>query len=148
MQLRVLLLAGSALALVHPGVHAQSSGGPPDPAAGRVVVTHRTAASPPPSWGFAFGMRAGPRLEYTHPYVTEVVKGSTAEEAGLAVGDTILSVDGRDTRQPPMFPDESPGVRHLMRIRRAGEEMELTFVMPATAARSQARPRMPAAHPE
>jgi C-terminal processing protease CtpA/Prc len=88
-------------------------------------------------------MKAGPNLEYTHPYITEVVKGSTAEEAGLAVGDTILSVDGRDTRQPPMFPDESPGVRHLMRIRRAGEEMELTFVMPASAARSRTTPARP-----
>jgi len=100
------------------------------------------AAQEPPGWGFAFAMRAGPQMEYTHPWVTEVVKGSTAEQAGLAAGDTIVAVDGRDTRVPPMFLDTTPGSRHVMRIRRAGEEAELTFVMPAAA---EDRRRAPAA---
>jgi hypothetical protein len=31
--------------------------------------------------------------------------------------DTIVAVDGRDTRHPPMFADTSPGKRHLIRVR-------------------------------
>lgn len=137
MRWRSCAFAVLPLLLWHPAVRAQRPGSAPGDTAVRTVVNGRTdirfpnAETRPLRWGFSIRMVAGPNREYTHPTVLRLASGSTAEAAGLQVGDTIVSVDGRDTRQPPMFADDSPGVRHLMRIRRGGEEMELTFVMPA-----------------
>ncbi|MBD0320111.1 MAG: PDZ domain-containing protein [Gemmatimonadetes bacterium] len=69
-----------------------------------------------------------------------VTPGSNAARAGLMPGDTIMAVNGRDTRTSRMFPDRQPGTRYTMRIRRAGEDPELTYVMPAAPAPAGARP--------
>jgi S1-C subfamily serine protease len=138
MRFQVCVVAAAALLLADSKLRGQAAPPAGADSVTRTVEGGRTtirfpAANRPPSWGFAFRMNPGPNLEYTHPFVTQVVKGSAAEQAGLLQGDTIIAVDGRDTRHPPMFSDPAPGVRHLLRIRRAGEEMELTFVMPAPA---------------
>jgi len=99
--------------------------------------TNRNAGAAPPRWGFAVGMRPGPNNTYGYPYVHTVVKGSNAERAGLAVDDTILSVNGRDARRPPLFPVREAGTRYVLRVRRGREEMELTFIYPETPAARQ-----------
>lgn len=136
MRLYLYALGAAALLLTNDSLVAQASAPAAPDTATRTVVNGRTTirypnANRPPSGGFAVRMNSGPNLTYTHPFVTQVVKGSAAEEAGLMVGDTIIAVDGRDTRQPSVLVDPAPGIRHLFRIRRAGEEIELTFVMPA-----------------
>jgi S1-C subfamily serine protease len=90
-------------------------------------------------------MRPGPGNVYTHPYVWLVIPGSAAEAAGLMVGDTILSIDGRDARYGIAFPVQVAGTRYVILVRRGAEELELTYVFPAAndtpvAERSTAAP--------
>lgn len=122
-----LLVVAAILFLRADAAHAQPSSG---------TVRERTYANPEastrePRWGFATGMRPGPGNAYTHPYVWLVVPGSAAETAGLMVGDTILSIDGRDIRYGPFFLVEVPGTRYVMLVRRGTEELELTYIFPA-----------------
>jgi C-terminal processing protease CtpA/Prc len=61
-----------------------------------------------------------------HLLVAAVAEGSPAASAGLAVGDTLISVDGHDTREPgPLFPGLAPGRRYTLIVERDGEELEL-----------------------
>ena len=62
-----------------------------------------------------------------HPTIRSVTPSSPAALAGLAVGDTIVSVNGRDSRERPLFPDRRHGARYILRIRRADEEREVGF---------------------
>jgi C-terminal processing protease CtpA/Prc len=86
------------------------------------------------TFGFAWGMETQRQpdrsLRFGHPYVTVVVAGTNAARAGLAVGDTIMTVNGRDTRQPPLFPVRRAGTEYVLLVRRGGEERELTYVFP------------------
>jgi S1-C subfamily serine protease len=104
----------------------------------RASSDRQTATNPrgtvrPPVWGFTVGMRPGPNNAYTHPYVHTVVEGSNAERAGLQVDDVILSVNGRDASQPPLFPVREAGTRYTLRVRRGQEELELVFIYPETS---------------
>src|SRR5262249_52530808 len=82
--------------------------------------------------GFVFGIEGRPGEPYPYPEIKTVVPGSNAAQAGLMAGDTLVSVDGRDLRRPaPLFPDRTPGAKDVMRVRRGGEELELTFTYPA-----------------
>jgi S1-C subfamily serine protease len=90
-------------------------------------------ANPALALGFSFGMTPGRGNAYGYPYVRTVSKGSNAERAGLAVGDTILTIDGRDARQGRLFPEARPGARYVVRVRRNGEERELTYTFAPAA---------------
>lgn len=134
---KLVLAAAAALAL-QAGAAAAQGGEPPRPGG---VLRHTTFANGNPAngsvartFGFAWGVssRPGPdqRPVFDHPYVTVVLPGSNAARAGLAVGDTIVSVNGRDTRQPPLFPVRRAGTEYTLLVRRGGEERELTYVFP------------------
>jgi len=85
------------------------------------------------TYGFTWGMNPVRTPEggmaYGYPFVTMVVKGSGADRAGLAVGDTIISISGRDARHGPLFPNRLPRAQYTLRVRRGGEEVELNYVI-------------------
>ncbi len=64
-----------------------------------------------------------------YPAVSRVASGSPAERAGLAVGDTIVSANGRDARLGRIFPDRVPGTEYTVRVRRGGADRELRLVI-------------------
>lgn len=79
-------------------------------------------------WNKPFRLREGQPLRMPYyPVVTSLVAGSSAKEAGLMVGDTILSANGRDAREPKLFPDRRPGTWYTVRIRRGVAEREVGF---------------------
>jgi S1-C subfamily serine protease len=110
--------------------HAQQPTLNGDPGATTVVVNRA-----PPPLGFAWGIEGTPGEPYPYPEIKTVVPGSNAARAGLTVGDTLVSVNGHDMRQlAPLFPDRTPGTKYTMRVRRGGEDLELTFIYPTPAA--------------
>jgi S1-C subfamily serine protease len=138
MRYLVFLLA-AALVSGPARAHAQRPTPNGEPGATTVVVNRA-----PPPLGFAWGIEGTPGEPYPYPEIKTVVPGSNAARAGLMVGDTLVSVNGHDLRQPvPLCPDRTPGTRYMMRVRRAGEDLELIFMYPAPAAVTQAgtRPR-------
>jgi S1-C subfamily serine protease len=124
------------LLLVAAGLGAHAA---PAAAQNRATGTMRHAR-PADRAPFGFGWSIVPRrlpdgrFAMDYPVIKQVAPGSNAARAGLAVGDVLLSVDGRDTRTSPLFPDQRGGVRYLLRVRRGGEEVELTYVFPAPPA--------------
>ena len=81
-----------------------------------------------------------PRL-MDYPTVSRVDSGSVSAAAGLRVGDVLLSVNGKDGREAQLFRREHGETRWIIRVRRAGEEKELTMeVPPAMLAASRSRP--------
>lgn len=69
-------------------------------------------------------------IQSRYPAVTSVNKCSPAEKAGLRVGDELMIVDGRDTRQPgSIFGDSNTeaGAVHTFTVRRGEELIELTM---------------------
>lgn len=61
-----------------------------------------------------------------YPRLGAVRPGSSAARAGLATGDVLVAVDGRDTQQAAAwFADAVPGRRYTLRVRRGGEEREV-----------------------
>ncbi len=134
MRTRPFLLSLAAVTLALPS-HAfgqttsSGSGEPPGQAVRRTMSRNPGAppANPALALGFSFGMTPGRDNSFGYPYVKGVTKGSNADRAGLVVGDAILSVDGRDARQRQLFPGARPGARYVVRVRRGGEERELTY---------------------
>jgi len=106
------------------------------------VWTNPALANRGPGWDFDIGMNPGPNHEYGYVYVARLEPGNAAHRAGLLVGDTILTVDGRDTRRAePLFPREVPGTRYVLRIKRGEEEREIVYIYPAPVQAAQpARP--------
>jgi S1-C subfamily serine protease len=64
-----------------------------------------------------------------HPTVSRIDPGSPGATAGLRVGDAILSLNGADSRDAPLFAIDVPGTRYVLRIRRGDEEREVTLVV-------------------
>lgn len=64
-----------------------------------------------------------------HPTVSRVSEGGAAERAGLRAGDVILTVNGVDSRQGPLFRDRTPGTRYTVRVRRGDQEREVVLVV-------------------
>jgi S1-C subfamily serine protease len=57
----------------------------------------------------------------TYPVILSVEQGSPAARAGLMAGDTVLSYNGKDVREPfALYDLLKPGTRINMRIRREG----------------------------
>jgi S1-C subfamily serine protease len=130
---RYLLAAAGLLILCPTVAHAQQ---------GSASTQTRTYTYPEASprgarWGFSIIMYPGPGNAYAHPIVRSVDTGSAAEAAGLMVGDTIISVDGRDMRYEPFFPRQVAGTRYVMLVRRGDEEVELTYTYPQADAGPQ-----------
>jgi S1-C subfamily serine protease len=72
--------------------------------------------------------------------IDAVLPGSPAQKAGLAPGDVILEVDGRDAREEGAL-RMRPGVRYALRIRRGDAEKEVALLaIPHPEAASGARP--------
>ncbi len=76
---------------------------------------------------FAFAMSGGQETASAPPVVDSVVPGSPAQKAGIAPGDVILEIDGRDARAQGAL-RVTPGVRYTYRIRRGSEEREVVLV--------------------
>ncbi|HEX5727255.1 MAG TPA: PDZ domain-containing protein [Longimicrobiaceae bacterium] len=132
MSLRPQLLALTGVLALQSCLAAAQSTAPPGGQPEARTATNPGSARRGVDWGFSIGMTPGPANAYGYPYVVSVTKGSNAERAGLVVGDTILSVDGRDARQPPLFPSLVAGTRYVLRIRRGQEERELIYTFPRT----------------
>ena len=103
------------------------------PALSQNAVEHVGGGSSHSALGFSYGggrvvvdARGNPQ-PLDHPTIRSVTPSSPAALAGLAVGDTIVSVNGRDSRERPLFPDRRHGARYILRIRRADEEREVGF---------------------
>jgi|GEM_PF-6772220 C-terminal processing protease CtpA/Prc len=63
-----------------------------------------------------------------YPRVSSVTPGSSAARAGLAVGDVLVAVDGRDTQQAgAWFAEAVPGRRYTLRVRRGQAEQDLVI---------------------
>lgn len=107
-----------------------ASGQAPAPAAGTTVVTTPPAA-PRGYTGFTirFSMMMTPGRAITreYPVIGAVHRGSPAQKAGLAPGDVILEIDGRDAREEGAL-RVLPGVRYALRIRRGDAEREVALV--------------------
>lgn len=69
------------------------------------------------------------------PVIATVVDGSPAHAAGLATGDAIISVNGRDGREAGLFRDRRPGQRYVVRVRR-GETVREVVLVTAPLARA------------
>jgi predicted metalloprotease with PDZ domain len=77
-----------------------------------------------------FGVRWA--LNGDRPTVASVDEGSPAAAAGLAPGDVLLSVDGRDVLEGgPMFPGAAAGRRYTLRVKRGAEERDLVIAAAA-----------------
>jgi C-terminal processing protease CtpA/Prc len=60
--------------------------------------------------------------------ITEVVEGSAAQRAGLAVGDTILRMNGLPATEQVIRAPLEPGDTVVLRVLRNGREREVTVV--------------------
>ena len=66
-------------------------------------------------------------------FVTEIVAGSAAEQAGIGLGDVIVSVDGQSVRTPAdvstIIRSKSPGDTVTIRIVSGGEERDVSVTL-------------------
>lgn len=72
--------------------------------------------------------------------ISEVVAGSPAAEAGLAVGDVIIALNGKNVRSSgalvDLLAETKPGDETVVRIARNGKEQEYTVTLASTPART------------
>ncbi|HEX8242284.1 MAG TPA: PDZ domain-containing protein [Longimicrobium sp.] len=137
----VFLILGAAFPLLSPGrANAQTT---PDGRPARPVVSQAAATQPRGYTGFSirFSMTAtaGRVIDEQPPVIGSVDAGSPAQRAGLAPGDIILEVNGRDAREDGAM-RVRPGVRYTYRIRRGDQEREVVLVPVARPADTMAHP--------
>ncbi len=114
--------AALAIALAHPA-RAQEPA-PAAPAADTQVT--RNPRPPAGLLGLALRIFPGER-----PFVASVSPESPAAAAGFLPGDVVLSIDGRDSLERPLFPGLAPGRAFTVRVKRGNEERELRIVAAA-----------------
>lgn len=80
-------------------------------------------------WGgrVTFGPDGNPRLA-DYPIVRKVEAGSPAEKAGLAAGDVILAMNGKDAREPGAMVKPAPGTPMHIRIQHGQELRDVTLI--------------------
>jgi membrane-associated protease RseP (regulator of RpoE activity) len=66
-----------------------------------------------------------------YPVITIISKDSPAQKVGLAVGDVVLSVNGKDAREAGLLSAKGPGEMFTIRVRRGEEVRDYTFVTAA-----------------
>lgn len=125
---RTALLALTLTASVVACVHAQEEGD-----SGTRVVSGHCVLNPHPAAVLGLAMD----VQGEQPVISRVRSGGPADEAGLLVGDVLLSIDGRDTRKGGTFRGATPGHRYVLRVKRGDEEKEL-FLVAAAPANAQA----------
>jgi C-terminal processing protease CtpA/Prc len=119
------LLAAAVLAVCAPGAAAAQQA--------RHDTTPRLVVIPPTSPPKAFtglGWSRRSTAIAAEPYVvTRVLDGSPAARAGLAAGDRILAVDGKEPAEmESLFPNLAPGRRYRLRVLRGDQQLELELV--------------------
>lgn len=84
--------------------------------------------------GFSYGWKGGISVTadgavrmLEHPRVSMVRDGSSAEAAGLAEDDVLVSVNGRDTRDPAVLRDVEPATRLFIVVRRDDGELRVVL---------------------
>lgn len=115
-------------ALLFPAARAHSQATPVQP----VPTVRQSAPAQPRGWTgftirFAMTMGLAGATEEQPLVIGTVAAGSPAQRAGLAPGDVILEVNGRDARREGAMLLR-PGTRYTFRIRRGDEEREVALV--------------------
>jgi S1-C subfamily serine protease len=85
----------------------------------------------PPAGTLGLALRVFPNAR---PFVAVVSPESPAAAAGFMVDDVVLSIDGRDSLERPLFPGLAPGRAYTVRVKRGDEERELRIVAAAPRA--------------
>ncbi len=118
----------------------------PEASAQFTLSSGRTGA---PRIGFAYsaspemGPDGKPRLK-DFPVVVSVDSGSSAQKAGIAAGDVILEVNGKNARENGgLFRERAPGTKYQVRVRRGTELRTIDFVFQPMAPPAESDPRRP-----
>jgi S1-C subfamily serine protease len=116
-----------AIAFAHPARAQQ-----PTPVPAAPAVDSQGVQNPrPPAGTLGLALRIFPNAR---PFVAAVSPESPAAAAGFMVDDVVLSIDGRDSLERPLFPGLAPGRAYTVRVKRGDEEHELRIVAAAPAA--------------
>ena len=122
-----IVAAALAIAFAHPARAQQPTPVPAAPAA-----DSQAAQNPrPPAGTLGLALRIFPNAR---PFVASVSPESPAAAAGFMVDDVVLSIDGRDSLERPLFPGLAPGRAYTVRVKRGEEERELRVVAAAPSA--------------
>lgn len=119
--------AALVVAFTHPARAQQPTPVPAAPAAD----TQAVQAPRPPAGILGLALRIFPNAR---PFVAAVSPDSPAAAAGFMVDDVVLSIDGRDSLERPLFPGLAPGRAYTVRVKRGDEERELRIVAAAPPA--------------
>jgi S1-C subfamily serine protease len=119
--------AALALAFAHPARAQQPTPVPAAPAADSQGIQNPR----PPAGTLGLALRVFPNAR---PFVAAVSPASPADAAGFMVDDVVLSIDGRDSLERPLFPGLAPGRAYTVRVKRGDEERELRIVAAAPPA--------------
>jgi S1-C subfamily serine protease len=110
---------------------------------------YRNPATIPSPTGMLYGgveLELWPDGSYhvvNHPVVTRVDSGSVSAQAGFRLGDVLLAVNGRDTREARPFRLQPGEERWVVRIRRGEEEKELVMEVPPSMRPAPGSPPAP-----
>jgi S1-C subfamily serine protease len=118
--------AAVAIAFAHPARAQQ-----PTPAPTATAADSQGVRNPRPAGTLGLALRIFPNAR---PFVAVVSPESPAAAAGFMVDDVVLSIDGRDSLERPLFPGLAPGRAYTVRVKRGDEERELRIVAAAPAA--------------
>jgi len=86
-----------------------------------------------PARGFVYTGRladgGGPLRWADYPIVSHVFSGSPAEAAGLRVGDSIMTVNGRDATETEAFFDAKVGGTWTLTVQRGLQVLEISYIL-------------------
>jgi|GEM_PF-1834081 len=118
--------AAMALTACACGVAGAQQATPAPTVPGGTVVESGTIRNPRPRVYMGLGWS---QHNTEAPVITKVEAGSPAARAGLAVGDIMRAVDGRETTEGgSFFPGNAPGRRYTIHVQRGDEELDLVIV--------------------